>query len=335
MDNDIVVGLDIGYSNLCMVFDSVLRPGETETIAAPAGAGPASLFPSRIHEVPAHANGNLLRDGWRVNMGGEQWVAGVEPGMIQNHPRALHEDYTTTNEYQALLLGALSATGATRVGMLVTGLPVSLYNSRRADLMRRLRGEHQINRFGGVVVDNVKVLPQPLGSFFSSLLIGHNLDAAETGVALVVDIGFFSVDWVLVSEGRLLAESCGTSLLAMSQVLAEADKILRERHRRSVGIEHIEAAVREQRDHIHTGLEKVPLPELLADAAAVIAPKAVTEARRALRAQRAPTLVLIAGGGASLFDPYIRDAFKDCAVVLADHPVTSNAHGFWLFGKHR
>ena len=331
-EQGVVLGLDVGYSNLCMVFDSPPGSGSSQAIVAPAGAGPAALLPRAIVESRLHQRHDPGADGWRVQVGNTLWAAGVEPGRLQGYPRDLHADYPASDSYRALVFAALAATGAARV-RLVTGLPASHYQEGRSDLVRRFRGEHRLGPSSTVLVESVTVLPQPVGSYIDFLDVDKHLEIAERSRILVVDVGFFSVDWVLIEQGELRAASSGTSLLAMSVLFQEADDILRGRYGRRHGADRIERAARHSEQHIHVRATKVPLGDLLADAAASVAPRAVTEMRRALRAEDLPDCLLLTGGGAALFEASVASAFADSKVVVPGRPVIANAHGFWLAGR--
>jgi plasmid segregation protein ParM len=290
----------------------------------PAGAGPAELLPDSI-------GGNGHPDGgWRVPINGEMWAAGVEPGRLQGLPRDLHADYTRSVSYRALFLAALAATGAEQIGHLVTGLPVSHYKNGHAGLAQRLRGTHSIGGGVAVAVERVTVLPQPAGAYLDFINRIESLDLAERGQILVIDVGFFSVDWVLVDRGEIRHAASGTSLLAMSMVLKAADDLLRERHGCQVGVDRLELAVREGWPSFYAGGQRIATGELLSEAANLIAPRALAEMRQTLRGEHAVDGILVAGGGATLFEPHVAAIFPGTHIALPDLPVLANARGFWL-----
>lgn len=320
----VFLGMDIGYSNLCLVFGGGMA-AEPRSLVAPAGAGPASALPDAIGGERVDTGS----DGWRVPINGDLWAAGVEPGRLQWSQRDLHADYTKSDSYRALFLAALTATGAARIEHLVTGLPVSHYRAGHARLAAALRGTHRVGGMA-VSVENVTVLPQPAGSYVDFVSRLENLDLAERGLVLVIDVGFFSVDWLLVDGGEIRGAASGTSLLAMSMVLRGADELLRQRHGCQVGVERLERAVREGWPSFYAGGNRVSTRSLLEEAAALVAPRALAEMRQAMRGERAVDGILLTGGGAALFAPHVAPFFPGIRIALPDAPVLANARGFWL-----
>ncbi|MCK8659540.1 ParM/StbA family protein, partial [Pseudomonas umsongensis] len=134
--------------------------------------------------------------------------------------RSLHADYANTPSYQALFHAGLLMAGTTDVKMLVTGLPVHQYKDEklRAALEAKFIGEHRITPKRTVNVEKVKVVAQPVGGLFDMINQEdeENPQIDEDARILVIDPGFFSIDWVLIANGQLQLRSSGTSLKASS-----------------------------------------------------------------------------------------------------------------------
>ena len=111
--------------------------------------------------------------------------------------------------------------GRDKVNVLVTGLPVSqwLDASKQEALAKKLTGWHRATPRHEVEVSTVWVVPQPIGGYLDLLWSGQGGPVLEEGRVLVIDPGFFSVDWVLIEEGDIRSPSSGTSLEAMSVLL--------------------------------------------------------------------------------------------------------------------
>lgn len=89
------LGLDIGYSNTIAVFgDGKEKP---ESIIRPSQAAPLSVLPGDS----GLRSGEVL-----VEVDGVSWVAFAAPGRVQDG-RELHDDYTSSQAYEALFKGAL------------------------------------------------------------------------------------------------------------------------------------------------------------------------------------------------------------------------------------
>src|SRR5690606_38332643 len=119
--------------------------------------------------------------------------------------------YSSSDEYMALYLAALSAVGAGTVEMVTTGLPVRHWadKKRRDALAKSLTGRHYIRADLTVDVHAVQVLPQPAGTYATVAVEGSPPAAAgekrqgirRDNTVLVVDPGHFSFDWVLLRSG--------------------------------------------------------------------------------------------------------------------------------------
>ena len=200
-----VLGIDIGYSNLKLACGD--PGGEPRVVLRPAGAAPADRLGERIA-----SNGE--EDFLRVLVNGEPFVAGLSPDRAELWSRELHEDYPSTASYRALFHAGLLLAELEQIDRVVTGLPVNQYLNRelRERLAEQMRGEHQITPRRKIAVGEVKVVPQPVGGFVDYVWGLPDASEIEDSRVLVVDPGFFSVDWVLISNGELRRQSCGTSL---------------------------------------------------------------------------------------------------------------------------
>lgn len=163
----IVVGLDVGYSNL------KIAVGEAGTaprvIVRPAGAAPLERLGERIGV-------GRLQDAVVVDVDGQRWAAAIEPARFEGWQRSLHADYANTSAYRALVMASLVLAAQPVVERLVTGLPVEqARDARRREALRRaLVGRHHTER-GAVEVGDVRIVPQPVGAFVD--LLWSDLDA--------------------------------------------------------------------------------------------------------------------------------------------------------------
>jgi plasmid segregation protein ParM len=212
-----VVGLDTDYSNLKLAYGPASTRPRLRLL--PASAAPRAHVATRLE-----GTSRVGTAGIAVQVNGEEWIAGVRPTRISGWQRALHADYALSDSYGALLLAALSLLGVDRVDRLVTGLPVSqaMDAERREGLRTRIVGRHATGR-GIVEVADVRVIAQPVGTFIDVLMHAGDdiVDVIGDGTVLVIDVGFFSVDWAVLVNGDLRRTATGTSLEAMS-VLIEA-----------------------------------------------------------------------------------------------------------------
>ncbi len=324
------LGLDIGYSNLKMVMGEDNK--QPKEIVLPAGAGPASKLPTKLSSQESDGAIHIM-----VN--GEPWVAGVPVDFLENWERDLHPDYPSTNNYRALFHAALLKTGRDFIDKVVTGLPVSQYLDfeRRESLVEQLQGTHQINAKRQVEIGAVEVLPQPVGAYMHLLSVSNAemMETLDEGLVIVLDPGYFSVDWVAMQGRSLRKGSSGTSTKAMSRVLEEATRlIVEELGSGACTKEKLENAIRGDKQSILSFGERINIASFLEQAVKSVAPQAMSSLRQAMREEdRGADIVLLAGGGGNAFAEAAREVFPRSRVVVPENPVLANAQGFWFYGS--
>lgn len=322
-----IIGLDIGYGNLKVTYGSAGSSPRSQTF--PAGAGPL-----------ARASSGLTSDGptegYRVQVNGEDWVAGIPLHHLEGWARELHDNFPSSDTYQALAKAGLAATHYSSVDHLVTGLPVAHFNRTdlRDSLTERLTGNHELRPgLSPVEVHKVTVLPQPAGAFMALLESSDDVSVIEEGLIIVVDPGFFSVDWVVMQEGMIRPRSSGTSLKAMSAVQDLAVDLLCQQYGKGISRSKVESALRAGNTSILYRGARVSISDALDKAATEIAHIALTELRSSLRdSDEVPDVVLLAGGGANLYEKAAQEAFPGSNIFVPPEPVTANSRGFWYFG---
>ena len=328
----IVVGLDIGYSNLKVATG---RRGEApRVVLRPAGAAPLDKLGVRIQEGATGRGDAPIR----VEVGGQPWVAGVEPGRFEGWSRSLHEDYATTPAYQALAKAGLTLAGYRSIDRVVTGLPVAqaAEPKRRDALMRTLVGRH-VTAAGDIEVGEVRIVAQPIGAYVDLVWSATDpqvLERIEEGAVLVLDAGYYSFDWALVSAGALRRSASGTSLEAMSVLLEHAARRLAAQAGGKPNPAGLEAALRTGKTTISQAGRRVRLADLLAQTAPEVTAVALESLRQALRREVAGVdLVVLAGGGGTLYGAGLRDLFPGALTVVPEAPVAANARGFFHHGQ--
>lgn len=325
------VGLDIGYSNLKVAMGS----GEDgmSTRVLPAGAGSIDLMPRGVGSV-------LASDFIQVVLpDGSRWAAGVEPDRLQGWERELHQDYKSTQPYLALFYAALLMTERTTVDLLVTGLPVSqaVDEKQRSELASLLKGEHQIAPKRRVEVKEVMVVPQPVGAYMDLVQSTQSEDmigAIQEGRTVVIDPGFYSVDWVTLAEGEVHYRSSGSSLKAMSRLLQVANDLIHADHGGAPGVEKIEKALRSSKSSLYLFGQQLDLSEYIDKASKSVSREALTSMRKTMRDDGMNVdVVLVTGGGASNYIEAATELFPKSKIVQSEASVLSNARGFWYCGQ--
>ena len=323
-----VLAIDIGYSNLKVVWGEA--GSNPQSWIAPSGCGPREA----LSESVSGGVGNGIP---QVLIGGRPWVAGVGHSLIESSVRELHADYPSTEVWEALFKAALRRAGRERVDVLVTGLPVSQHQdpARRDKLKQSLVGSHQVTPSSRVTVQRVAVLSQPTGTYLDAVATRPDLlDLFENGRTVVLDPGFFSMDWLVIDRGRVNKASSGTSLNAMSVLIERVVALVREATGAVIDHNRIEDALRLGQDQILVYGQWVSIKTYLENAEQSVAAAAMTELRRAMRGDAsAIDVVLIAGGGAKSYEATATQVFPYSRVIIPDAPELANARGFWQHGQ--
>lgn len=325
-----VFAIDIGYSNLKVAHGSV-EDGMT-TVLRPAGAAPADHFGGRF-------DGKAQDDFLHVLVDGVNFIAGVSPDRAEMWERSLHAEYSKSDSYKALFHAGLLLSGMQEIDVLVTGLPVTQYQdeARRKELEKQFLGKHQITAKRAVTVHKVKVIAQPIGGLLDYVNQQGDVDEeneiTDEHRILVIDPGFFSLDWAFVHNGQLQRQSSGTSVKATSVLLEQTGILIAEEHGAKPTIEALENAIRNGKKSILLMGQRVDIYPYLEKASDALASVIATSIQKSLRVESmSPDVIVLVGGGARFFKKAIQMAFPKIRVVSPDEAVMSNARGFWLMG---
>ncbi|MFZ5883518.1 MAG: plasmid stability protein StbA, partial [Chloroflexota bacterium] len=317
-----------GYSNLKIAYGPSISGKPKGLVIKPSGAGPASSMPTSLrHEDTS--------DEVRVLLDGDDWVAGVEHGRLQAFDRELHREYASSRQYKALFHASLLFAESDRIDHLVTGLPVVHFQDAgmRERLEKSLTGIHEPAKGKKVRVENVRVLPQPAGAYMDLVSTSEDLDLLEEGRIVIIDPGFFSVDWVTIEGGEIRSASSGSSLKAMSVLLEAVDERIEKELGDRVGVQRLERAMRNRETSVlHFG-SRLDISPFINAAVREVAPSALTAMRQAMRAEeRNVDAVLLSGGGAKAYEAAAADIFEKSRILVPRDPVLANARGFWNYG---
>lgn len=325
-----IVGLDIGYSNVKRV-SGYADDNDPEVVVRPAQAAPMSSL-----------NGNsTLKEGEHfVHVNNVPWVGFVSPGRA-GVKRELHADYPATDLYRALFNASISDAckdGRTEIDHLITGLPVN--QSRNPDLVERLTkqlsGTHVVAPKREITVHKVTVLPQPVGILNHIYAYHPDAEILDESVVLVLDPGFFSVDWVVFRRGDIVRDSSDSSMDAMSALLDAVNaEIAKDFGGNGPGRDKIEIALQSGKQSVYLYGDAVELAPYIQRASSVVAPKALLNMKQQMRFLEGEAIdyVLSGGGGGEYYLDAAKDVFPRSKVLSPPAPVApvaSVAYGYFL-----
>lgn len=326
------MGIDVGYSGLKQTMGWLEKGfSEAKTLVRPVGAAPV------VNCIEA---GNDVQDErMPVQIDGQDWFACIDPSSIVKDQRELNYDYAQTNQYKAVFKAALMMAESDVIDVLVTGLPVSQAKDLEQvqALVEQMEGEHQVSKKRTITVKKVVVRPQPSAAFVR-MVYEHSGDKdmskmIKMGQTVVVDPGFFSVDWVTLKNGGLIKESSGTSIRAMYRVIDEAAQMLRAEYGAGANVKKsIETALREGETEILANGQFVNFMPHIEKAAEQISKVALADMKTDMALQdNVADILVLTGGGADLYKKAAREIFPGCKhVVTFKNPVTAIAEGYWL-----
>lgn len=244
--------------------------------------------------------------------------------------RALADDYVLTNNYAALLFGAIHFAGVTHIERLVLGLPVHNLKKYSDLLKERFAGDMDFG-CGHVTVDKVVVLPQPLGSLISaSSSRGKAFNPNDEH--LVVDVGYFTTDWVYAKGFAMDDTRSGGMPGGASQIYQRiASLISRDEGDDVEGIELIDKALREHTTFRFYGKE-IDLAPYLERAEPVVAGVVLAIQNNVGRMPNLRSIIL-SGGGAALYAAVLRRAFPRLVIEMIGSPCVANVGGFLIAGE--
>jgi plasmid segregation protein ParM len=318
------LGVDVGYSSTKIAW---LADGHVVTSSFPSLAERAGDTRSEFH-LPG-----LAMQGSRHLIevcGARFFVDTTDAAPTQNvSGRTRLDQFSMTHEYAALVFAAILHSGMCHVSLLVLGLPCHTRDQFASDLVGRFRGSHNIGQHE-IRIDEVMVLPQPVGSYVS--MRSANSDVFRTGTAsCVIDCGWGTVD-TLVSTNTFkvdLNRSGGVPGGAAAVLTAVAEQLRHDHPGRHADLDRIDQCIVNRRLLIHNSREIDLAPYL--QLAAHVAEQ--TAARILDRLVTAEDLSIVLAGGAS---HYFRKAIEDLlerTIPIVERPRFSNVIGFLIAGE--
>ncbi|MBN2354893.1 ParM/StbA family protein [candidate division KSB1 bacterium] len=227
----------------------------------------------------------------------------------------------------------------------VTGLPVGFYREYNQRLMKMLKGIHEIIFYNGdgpgesrrVNINNLKILPQPLGSFLNLLMSDSgkftNRELAKQKIG-IIDIGFRTTDCCIFQGMEYIQRGSSTSDTGISESFSAIAKKLREESNVDIELYRLYKA-------IETGLIKIRGKEynisklrdkVFEHSASIIA----NDVRRLWANDWDIDLIIISGGGAMELAKYLRPLIDGNVMPLESNVDArlNNVQGYLKYARY-
>lgn len=351
-----ILALDIGYSATKMSSKTITDFSDTalfkelqsiKVISIPGGIAPLGQIDSGLSGVDYPV---VTVDGQRYNTGLSHAVTSSD--------RTMSNRFVKTEEWKARFRSAISYANFENdvIDKLVLGLPCEHYYDQAnpaadSQLVRYLKqycvGEILVDRDGEsgkekkVTIREVIVIPQPQGTYLGMISMEDNDELrqlAQQQRIMVLDVGYCTFDWILMDGLIVRTDLSGSAHLSYSDVLKGAANDLNhqsaeENNGRSFNYKHedIEAAAFKGQSTI-LGFRKTlyDIVEPLDKHARRVFAQVVKKIDPAIEANPVAAVILT-GGGASTFEPVVREwAYDECGFELfsPDEPALLNARGY-------
>ncbi|MBT9136444.1 MAG: hypothetical protein DDT34_01525 [Firmicutes bacterium] len=179
------------------------------------------------------------------------------------------------------------------------------------------------------------VIPQPAGALAAHMVAQGKLDRSEqirpNELALVVDPGHFSIDWVAYRRG-FKTDAAGSTQTAGEVIVQAAARELSTEHGAKVYAEDLERAILDGATTVAAGKKDVSYQAALEYQAERIIDanlRVIRASVRQLDDGQGLKVILITGGSAKLFEVPLTKAFPQSRIVVVKDSVMANARGFY------
>ncbi len=281
------------------------------------------------------------RDTSVIPVGGHYYEVGRDVHLALDgyqETEVLDEAFCLSDAYAARLFGALNYMSLPDgvIDVLVLGLPMNTFRKHQAELEQRFNGEHVINSRGdSISVKHCHVYPQPLGSYMSYLVVAQQKLQGQTPLALSVDPGYNTVDWFLCQGMSANDERSGAVHRGMGGVMRAIAADIIKVHRLDASPGQLVRAI----DRSLTMGSKFTIYGKEFDLAGHMAAgnsiiqEAAQSVKNSVGTGHDIDVILLTGGGGSLYSKAIQEKFPHHEVIALDSPALANVRGFHVIGE--
>lgn len=329
-ENPVVVkAIDVGFGTIkytAIDIDGKVQCGIFPSLA-PAAAGGAELSSGLLQK----RNTVVVEvDGVRYEVGKDARLA-----VGAHFGRVLANDYAKSAAHIALIRGALYYMGATEIDLLVLGLPLNTFERYRDELETKVAGVHPVPFKGEVktcTIKKVRVLPQPVGALFEFCGNNGTYMKMRSQTNLIVDVGFYTLDWVVADGMKMNEARSGATTGGMSAALKVIAKGVGETLAVDTpSIERIDEALRKGIHPEFFGKEYDLKNEIRAAKVQVDQDVAIMLSK--IGESSDISNIVLTGGGAEFFRSSIEKAFPRHEIVTTGESVFANVRGFYRAGQ--
>ena len=324
----IVRAIDVGYGNTKLCFG---RDGaEIRCMHFPSIA---SLYTGMDRGEGVMTKKDLVE----VESNGSHYLVGRDSidtlSARDDRGRTLLANYIDTPQHLALFRGALTYLGESSIDLLVSGLPVNYYAQHKDKLAEKLKGEHLYPDGKKVMVKGAWIIPQPIGGFINYFMGTNQADNLIGLKSLTIDVGWYTVDWLVCRGLKLQDERSGSAQGGMSLILEKLTQLISEDRKAPFSdINIVDAGIRNGFKARIQGKE-YDFSHLIKKMDAYIT-TAIQSVISSVGSLDDIDVIVLVGGGASCYRTMLEELLKR-EIIVPEDSINSNVKGFYLAGIER
>lgn len=228
---------------------------------------------------------------------------------------------------------------------LVTGLPISFFRRHKDQLTQILQARHTltvVHQNGTreekqIVIDKVRVIPQPFGSMFNLMLNDIGKPSSQRFMSEkigIIDIGFRTADYTISDKTRYSERGSGSSDSGISAAFAAIAAVLQEKSGVSVELYRLTDAV--AKGVIKIKGKRYDLTKVTEQAYQHLASKVASEVNLLWSDDWDIDAIVITGGGGATLAPFLVPLLEGEVLPMpADTDARmNNVFGYWKYGMH-
>ena len=228
---------------------------------------------------------------------------------------------------------------------LVTGLPISFFRRHKDSLTTLLQNRHQVTlvmpngerKDKNILIDRVRVIPQPFGSMFNLMLNDIGKPSSQRFLSEkigIIDIGFRTADYTISEKTKFSERGSMSSDSGIATAYTAIANLLQEKSGVTIELYRLYEAV--TRGNIKIKGKRYDLTGVVQQAFQQLATRIAAEVNRLWADDWDIDAIVISGGGGAALAPLLAPMLEGEVLPMpADTDARlNNVSGYWKYGQH-